>query len=382
MIVHLGLGNFFRAHQAWYTAEAKDGWGIAAFTGRSAQAPDPRYKLVTRGPESDEISWPDAIRETHPGTDRAAWERLLAQRETAVVTLTVTEKAYAGEDVPGRLVAGLKARRDSGSGPIAIVPCDNLPDNGAVTRRVVTEAARRADPALAGWITENVSFVSTMVDRITPASTPPEVVTEPYHEWVLQGDFPAGRPAWDTVGARFVADVLPHEQRKLWLLNGGHSLLAYVGSARGLTTVAEAVDDPECRALLETWWDEAAAALPLPAGEIRDYRAALAERWENARIRHLLAQIAMDGSQKIPIRVLPVLRHARENGTLPVGAIGIVAAWRRHLHGAGAPVDDAGAARFAAATTAREFLGLLDPALAADDDLVAALDGEPVVSSR
>ncbi|MFG1997130.1 mannitol dehydrogenase family protein [Actinoplanes sp. NPDC048988] len=382
MIVHLGLGNFFRAHQAWYTAEANDGWDIAAFTGRSAHAPDPRYKLVTRGPETDDVSWPDAIRETHPGTDTAAWERLVADRETAIVTLTVTEKAYAGEDVPARLVRGLAARKDRGSGPIAIVPCDNLPGNGAVTRRVVLRSARRTDPALAGWIEENVSFVSTMVDRITPASTAPEVVTEPYHEWVLQGDFPAGRPAWDTVGARFVDDVLPHEQRKLWLLNGGHSLLAYVGSARGLTTVAEAVDDPECRARLETWWDEAAAALPLPAGEVRDYRAALVERWKNARIRHLLAQIAMDGSQKIPVRVLPVLRWSRERESLPHGAIGILAAWLRHLHGAGAPVDDTGAARFAAATTARELLGLLDPALAADDGLVAALDDELGVSSR
>ncbi|MEV4342998.1 mannitol dehydrogenase family protein [Actinoplanes sp. NPDC049596] len=357
MIVHLGLGNFFRAHQAWYTAEAKDGWGIAAFTGRSPHAPDPRYKLITRGPETDEISWPDAIRETHPGPDRATWEAKLAQKETAIVTLTVTEAAYAGEDVPDRLTKGLAARREAGSGPIAVVPCDNLPDNGAVVKRVVTEHARRTDPALAGWIDENVSFVSTMVDRITPASDrADEVVTEPYHEWVLQGDFPAGRPAWEVAGARFVDDVLPHEQRKLWLLNGGHSLLAYVGSARGLTTVAEAVADPECRALLETWWDEAAACLPLPAAEIRDYRAALIERWENARIRHLLAQIAMDGSQKIPVRVLPVLRQTKE----PKAARAVLEAWLRHLHGAGAPVRDAGAARYAAATSVDELLALLD----------------------
>lgn len=294
----------------------------------------------------------------------------------------MTEAAYAGDDVPGRLVAGLAARKAANTGSLAIVPCDNLPGNGEVARRVVTEAARRTDPALAGWIAENVSFVSTMVDRITPASAPPEVVTEPFHEWVLQGAFPAGRPAWDVAGARFVEDVLPHEQRKLWLLNGGHSLLAYVGSARNLTTVAEAVDDPECRTLLETWWDEAAACLPLPAEEIRDYRAALVERWENARIRHLLAQIAMDGSQKIPIRVLPVLRRTRERGGMPVGAVRVLAAWHRHLHGAGAPVNDAGAARFASAATARDLLGELDPALAADDDLVTALDDELRVAAR
>jgi fructuronate reductase len=386
VIVHLGLGNFFRAHQAWYTAEAGDGWRIAAFTGRSPHAPGPGYKLITRGPEKDEVSRPGAISSTHSGLDTATWLGFLSDPGTALVTLTVTEAAYAGADVPGRLVAGLAARRAKDAGPIAIVPCDNLPDNGAVTRRVVTAQARRSDPALAGWIEENVSFVSTMVDRITPASPPGEVITEPYHEWVLQGDFPAGRPAWENVGARFVGDVGPHEQRKLWLLNGGHSLLAYAGSARGLETVAEAVDDPYCRPLLETWWDEAAVCLPLPAGEIRDYRAALIERWENARIRHLLAQIASDGSQKIPIRVLPVLRRARQKGDMPAGAVGILAAWFRHLHGAGAPVKDAGAAPFAAAENARELLAALDrgspgePGLAADDDLVAALDDEIRVS--
>ena len=195
-----------------------------------------------------------------------------------------------------------------------------------------------------------------MVDRITPATADARlavaaeltdladaapVVTEPFSEWVLCGEFPGGRPAWETAGARIVTDIIPFEERKLWLLNGGHSLLAYAASARGHTTVAQAMDDPTCRSWLEQWWDEAAVHLTLPATEISDYRNALVERFTNPRIRHLLAQIAADGSQKIPIRVVPVLRRERKAGRLPAGAIRVVAAWIIHLRGAGAPVKDA-----------------------------------------
>jgi len=195
--------------------------------------------------------------------------------------------------------------------------------------------------------------VTTMVDRITPRVTPEDVravasrtgwqdavpvVTEPFTEWVLSGDFPAGRPAWDAAGARFVADVVPHETRKLLLLNGGHSLLAYAGSARGHDTIAGAVADPVCLAWLHQWWDEAVRHVPLPAAELSDYRAALLSRFTNPRIRHTLAQIASDGSQKVPIRVLPVLRAERAAGRMPPGAVRVLAAWIGHLRGAGAPV--------------------------------------------
>jgi fructuronate reductase len=426
-IVHLGLGNFFRAHQAWYTASAPDAeeWGIAAFTGRSAKladelaAQDGLYTLVVRGADGDDFQVLGAVVAAHPGTDVAAWCDYLSRPETAVVTLTVTEAGYrrgpggglAVEDpetrteigvlrgeadgalrtVPGRLVAGLAARRAAGAGSLAVVSCDNLPENGAVTARVVTDFAERVDPALAAWIVTHVSFVTTMVDRITPETTPGDVrtvaertgrddaapvITEPFTEWVLQGDFPAGRPRWEAAGARFVTDVIPHEQRKLWLLNGGHSLLAYAGSAAGHTTVAEAVADPVCRGWLDEWWDEAARHLPLPAGEIADYRAALLERWANPRIQHRLAQIAADGSQKLPIRILPVLRAERAEGRLPGGAIRVVAAWIAHLRGAGAPVKDAAAEAFvaAAAESVGAVLGLWDGELAGDHDLVAAVE--------
>ena len=427
-IVHLGLGNFFRAHQAWYTATAPDAaeWGIAAFTGRSRpladelNAQDGLYTLIVRGPEHDDCRVFGAVVAAYPGTDLDAWRALLSRPELAVVTLTVTEAGYLrGRDggldsddpavrtdievlrgasegavrtVPGRLVAGLAARRAAGGGPIAVVSCDNLPENGAVTARVVTDLARAVDAGLAGWIGANVSFVTTMVDRITPATTPDDVrtvaeltghddaapvVTEPFTEWVLQGDFPAGRPRWEAAGARFVDDIVPHEQRKLWLLNGGHSLLAYAGSGRGHETIAEAVADPMCRAWLDDWWDEAAVHLPLPAAEIDAYRAALLERWANPRIRHRLAQIASDGSQKLPVRILPVLRLERAGQRMPVGAVRVLAAWIRHLRGTGAPVQDAGAGPFqAAAGSARDVLALLGADLGTDDELVAAVDKE------
>ena len=211
-----------------------------------------------------------------------------------VVTLTVTEAGYLrGADggldrgrpdvradiealrgdpralvrtAPGRLVAGLAARRRADAGPITLVPCDNLPDNGAVAARVVRDLAELVDPALADGSTESVATVTTMVDRITPRTTPEDrravadatglddrapVVTEPFSEWVLSGAFAAGRPRWEDAGATFTDDVEPFEQRKLWLLNGGHSLLAYAGSIRGHATVAEAAADDTCRAWLE-----------------------------------------------------------------------------------------------------------------------------------
>jgi fructuronate reductase len=422
-VVHLGLGGFFRAHQAWYTGAADDAahWGIAAFTGRSralADALDRQqglYTLVVCGPDRDEMTVQRAVVRAHPGSDLEAWSGYLARPEVAVVTLTVTEAAYArrpdgspdldrpdvqadvaavrsGGDavtVPGRLVAGLAARRRADAGPLAVVSCDNVPSNGSLTAAVVTALAEAADPALAGWMGDHVSFVDTMVDRITPHTTADDVravaeqtgwhdevpvVTEPFTEWVLSGAFPAGRPAWQTAGAAFVDDVHPYETRKLLLLNAGHSLLAYAGSERGHETIAEAMRDDECRRWLEQWWDEAVRYVPLPEPELAAYRAALVERFSNPRIRHTLAQIAADGSQKLPIRLLPVLRGERAAGRVPPGAVRILAAWIDHLRGHGAPVKDAGAGPYQdRAGSVREVVALLAPDLGDDAELVAAV---------
>ena len=392
-IVHLGVGNFFRAHAAWYTERASDAaeWGIAAFTGRSPataralSAQEGLYTLLVRGPEGAAPEVISSLSAVHPADDLDSLRRYLADPRVSVVTATVTEAGYrrsssggldtSAEDVvrdvaalrgdpldgvvtttPGRLVAGLLARRAAGAGPIAIVPNDNVPDNGEMVARVVRDLARVADPSLETWVGEHVSFVTTMVDRITPRTTaddraevarqlgiddPETVPTEPFSEWVLSGSFPGGRPDWEAAGARFVDDVGPFEQRKLWLLNGSHSLLAYAGSSLGHETVADAIADPEVRSWVEEWWDAASAHLSLPADEVRDYRAALLARYRNPSIRHLLAQIAADGSQKIPIRAVPVVRAELESGRVSRGALRLVAAWIAHLRGAGAPVTDA-----------------------------------------
>lgn len=169
------------------------------------------------------------------------------------------------------------------------------------------------------------------------------MVTEPFAEWVLAGDFPAGRPHWESAGARLVDDIEPFETRKLWLLNGAHSLMAYAGAALGHRTVSEAITDPTVRGWVEAWWDLADRHLRLPAEETCAYRRALVERFENPRMRHLLAQIAADGSHKLPARILPVLQREREDGGTTEAATLVLAAWILHLRGHGVPVDDVAA---------------------------------------
>lgn len=357
-IVHLGVGAFARAHLAWYTAHA-DGepWGITAFTGRSPDTADAldaqgcRYTLVTRAASGDDAEVVDTIVAAHPGSDSSTWRHVVASPATTVVTLTVTEQGYrSGSDVPARLVEGLEARRAAGSGRIALVSLDNLTHNGDVLRDAVTSAV--SDPALQDWVDANVSFPSSMVDRITPATTDDDVaalaelrgaldgdrvpvVTEPFAEWVLEDGF-AGidRPAWETAGVRIVDDVTPYEQRKLWLLNGSHSLLAYLGLQLGHDTVASAMGDTVCRAAVEQLWDEAALELPLPAAEVAAARDALVDRFANPRIRHTLRQIAAGGSEKLPVRVVDVLRHRLDrdpSAGIGPGAATAIAAWWLHL---------------------------------------------------
>lgn len=391
-ILHFGLGNFFRAHQAWYTENAADadGWGIAAFTGRSLgvaedmQRQEGLYTLIIQHAQGNEYQVINSIVATHPGPDVDQALAYFADPALAIVTSTVTEAGYvrnsaggldddnpavaadiesvktgnlsAVTTAPGKFVAGLVARRSAGAGAITFCPCDNIPDNGEMVEHVIRDFARAADPSLLPWIDENVGFVTTMVDRITPRPTdatmgavkvdtgvddPAAVATEPFAQWVLSGDFKAGRPAWETKGAQFVDDIVPYETLKLWMLNGSHSLMAYAATIKGIETVYDAISDPEVRSWVEAWWDVAARHLPLPSETVAAYRAALVERYENPNIRHLLAQIAADGSQKIPIRIVPALNADRADGNAPVGAERAVAAWTLHLRGMGAPVNDA-----------------------------------------
>jgi fructuronate reductase len=426
-----GLGNFFRAHQAWYTDRAGDAadWGYAAFSGTGRgdlparlRAQDGLYTLVTRAAEGDRFGVVSSLSRAHSAADHDAWLGYFASPGLAAVTVTITEAGYLRrpdggldadrDDVqadlaalrgsrtapvhtaPGRLVAGLAARRHADAGPVALVPCDNVPGNGAIAARVVREFAALLDPGLADWVDASLGVVTTAVDRITPRATPQDiatvravtgvddgclVVTEPFTEWVLGGDFPAGRPDWPGAGATVTDDVTPFEHRKLWLLNAGHSLLAYAGSLRGHATVAEAVADDACHVWLEQWWALAAGHLDQPAADVDRYCAALRDRFANPRIRHRLEQIGTDGSQKLPIRVLPVLRAERAAGRLPEAATRILAAWVGYLRGLGAAVADVDSARLLEAAAGplpdavRRVLATLDPELGADAEVVAAV---------
>jgi fructuronate reductase len=432
-LVHLGLGSFYRAHQAWYTDRAADAdsWGYAAFTGRSAalaeslEAQDGLYTLITRAVEGDRFGVIGSISRAHAGTDHDSWLGYLASSDVHAVTITVTEAGYvrragggldadrpevqadvaalrgdlraAVATTPGRLVAGCAARRAVDGGPLALVPCDNLPDNGALAAEVARDLAELVDPGLAAWIDESISFVTTVVDRITPRTTPEDraavltasgvddaspVGTEPFSEWVLSGRFPAGRPRWEDAGATFTDDIEPYEQRKLWLLNGAHSMLAYTGLLRGHRTVAEAVTDDSCRQWMQEWWSDAARHLPLPSDEVDAYQAALLDRFANPRMHHRLDQIATDGSQKLPVRILPVLRAERAAGRLPAGAIRVLGAWVAYLRqGAGAVGDVraeemVGRADGPLPEAVRRVLEALDPTLVDDRGVLAAVQAD------
>ena len=367
-IVHLGIGNFHRAHQAWYTEHSPDAdqWGIAAFTGRrtdmadALKPQDGLYTLITRSGEGDTFELIGALSAVHAAVEHEVYLDYLSRSEVAIITITVTEAAYlrgadghldAGQGVirsdlealrsdprnpvaslPARLVAGLAARRTAGAAALTILSCDNLPDNGAVTKTVVQDFAALLDETLSDWIETHIDFATSMVDRITPGTTDEDralvqqacgyvdaypVATEPFSEWVISGEFPAGRPRWEEAGAAIVAEVEPFERRKLWLLNGSHSMLAYAGSIRGHSTIDEAITDPECRSWVEMFWDEASRHLTLPAADIAAYRAALLTRFSNPRAGDQLARIAADGSTKLLVRTMPTIRAERAAGRVP-----------------------------------------------------------------
>ncbi|WP_431779887.1 mannitol dehydrogenase family protein [Microbacterium aurantiacum] len=419
-IVHLGLGHFFRAHQAWYTAHAADAaqWGIAAFTGRSSASAealtrqDGLFTLVERGPDADRIEVIGSVVEAVAGDDSPRFEALVSDPLVAVITLTVTESGYrlttaglpdlddadvrsdldalraggpAAATVLGRLTTAFRARRDADAGPIAVVPCDNIPGNGEFVARGATAFAELADPALAAWTRSNVSFVSTSVDRITPHTDEVPavvsgagwlddltVITEPFSDWVLAGDFPAGRPDWESAGARFVDDIEPWENRKLWLLNGAHSLLTFAGAPRGLDTVAEAIADPDCRALVESFWAEAVACLP-DGTEHERYRAQLIERFANPRIVHRLAQIAAEATTKVQFRFAAVAERSIDAGRDASASARALATWIAWLRTDPGAVDvraDAVAAAEASDEPISAIIALVSPKLAALPDFV------------
>ncbi|HTV96218.1 MAG TPA: mannitol dehydrogenase family protein [Steroidobacteraceae bacterium] len=389
-VVHLGIGAFHRAHQAVYFDEAlRRGdlrWGVAGVSLRSTRVRD---ELVPQdGLYSVLVREGDSVRARIIGAVRAVLVapqdpprvvRLLAQPQVHVVTLTVTEKGYkldpaSGDllredgdvaadlrdlgtprSVPGFIVAGLGARRRAGLAPFTLISCDNLPHNGRRLRGAVLALARAHDPSLADWICDEGAFPDTVVDRIVPAPTAESraqasqrlgledrasVSTEPFRQWVIEQRFAGPVPDLAALGVDLTADVEPWEQAKLRLLNGAHSAMAYIGGLAGVEFVHDLVALPEGAAFIEALWNESAQTLCAPrALDVAGYRAALLARFRNGALRHRLRQIAMDGSQKLPQRLLAPLAAQRASRRPAAMLTLAVAAWMRWQRG----VDDRGA---------------------------------------
>lgn len=383
-IVHIGVGAFHRAHQAVYTddalASAGGDWRILGVSLRSTQVADALnaqnglYTLIERGPHGPKARIIGSIASVIAGArDRGDMIAALTSRAIKIVSLTVTEKAYGIDrqtstvelnhpanahdlrhprqprGVLGIICETLRLRRQAGIEAYTVLCCDNLPDNGALLKSATLGFASRVDPELAAWIGEQVAFPATMVDRITPRSTQHTVdtaiqltrcadampvETEPFRQWVIEDSFPLGRPQWEAGGAVFVADVRPYEQMKLRMLNGAHSMLAYAGFVSGRKYVRDVMADKDLCRLVRAYLAAAAATLePLPNLSFGVYAGELAERFSNPAIAHETYQIAMDGTEKLPQRILSPAAEAHKRGQdIDLFAFA-VASWMRYCLG-------------------------------------------------
>ena len=351
-VVHLGIGAFARAHPILYTelaaeAAASTAWGVQGVTGRRPDSADALerqnglYGVLFRSAAKTTMRLVGSITEAVPIQNRARVIAMIADPATSVVTLTVTEKAYrADAPVMGILAEALSARLAAGGAPLTLVSCDNVPSNGATLREVLA-AAWAPDAMAERWLEREIATPSSMVDRITPATTAVDhrtaaamtglrddalVVAEPFGQWVIQDRFAADRPPWELAGVEFVRDVYVHEQAKLRLLNGTHTLLACAGAVGGHATIAEAVADPMLRLWCARWLREARATLPSDM-QGQAYSDSILERFANPALRHQTRQIARDTSQKIGMRILSVARLRLAAGYLPTAAAFAVGAW-------------------------------------------------------
>ncbi len=392
-VLHLGVGAFHRAHQAAYTeaAMAAGGgdWAILGVAPRTAdvvdalRSQDNLFSVV----ELDGAGARTRVNAAIGGVLHAPteWETVvqrLADPAIRVVTLCVTEKAYRpGSDLLRLLAEGL-GRRDA---PVAVLSCDNLPSNG-----------HRLREALGMEDTGTVTFPCSMVDRIVPATSPAildeaaralgfrdaaAVQAEPYKQWVIEDAFPAGRPSWELAGAVLTGDVAPWEMLKLRTLNGVHSTLAYLGALAGCETIVEALELPGMRETLRRFIAEEVAPsfVPPPGVDVVAYGDEVLERFANPAIRHRTIQVAMDGTQKLPYRVLETVRNRRRDGAEPRYGALVIAAWMRFAtgrddNGRVLPLDDP----LAAAVKARLAGGgsTVDALLGLDQVFPADLAGD------
>ena len=373
-IVHVGVGGFHRAHLALYTdrvAAHGGDWGIVglglleddARIADALGAQDHLYCLLERdGDDRDARVVGSIIGFVHApagrdGADDAVAD-LVASAETAILSLTVTEAGYAeptaeeveaGSSTFDRLAAALDERRRRGSGPLTVLSCDNLPGNGRVAREAFLAAARRQGGAeLVDWMADSCSFPDSMVDRITPVTSPEDVawlreehgvddrwpvVSEPFRQWVVQDDFRAGRPEWERDDALFTDDVHAWELYKLRMLNAGHSAIAYLSALAGLTYVDEAMRTPEVGGYFEALLRQ--EALPtlteIPGHPREEYVATLQGRFTNTGVRDQVARLCVDGTSKFPTFLVPTIEAQLEAGGPIVRGALALAGWARYL---------------------------------------------------
>ena len=433
-IVHLGIGAFHRAHQAVVIddllAKGATDWGIIGASLRSSDTQDalaPQdclYTVATRSGADAEHRVVGSVLATEVArTNPGRLIARMADPATRIVSLTITEKGYChipqtGEldeqhadivhdltnpDAPrsavGFIVAALSRRRAAGIAPFTVLSCDNLPANGQTAGRILTRFASLRSPELGKWIADEVACPSTMVDRIVPETTDADraavasalgindawpVVTESFTQWIVEDRFPAGRPDFAAAGVQLVSDVTPFEHMKLRLLNASHSALAYLGYLAGYETIAATMADNRFAAFARQVMDEAAVTLTMPEGtDLATYSQSLLKRFSNPALHHRTWQIAMDGSQKLPQRLLGTMRDRLAMG-LPIDTHAVaVAGWMRYVtatdeQGRKIDVRDPIATELAAiAQVAGPVADRLAPALLGVSSVFGALGTDP-----
>jgi mannitol 2-dehydrogenase len=386
-IVHIGIGNFHRAHQAVYlddlfNAGVDMDWAIVGAGVREADiamrdklaAQDWLTTVVEQEAGATRLRVTGAMIDFLKPFDAAATLDLLAGPQIRIVSLTVTEGGYyispatqhfdpghpdivadAREpDRPktafGLIAAGLKRRRAAGVAPFTVMSCDNIPGNGHVTENAVAGLAELADPELAQWIRAHVAFPNSMVDRITPATTDRErailrdayglddnwpVFCEEFRQWVAEDKFPAGRPALEKVGVTFTSDVAPYELMKIRILNGGHAAIVYPAGILDIHFVHEAMEDAQVASFLETLTRREIIPVvpPPPQVDLDAYRKKVAERFANPKIGDTIARVCFDGSNRQPKFILPTVRDRLKAGASVKGLALVSALWCRYAYG-------------------------------------------------
>jgi mannitol 2-dehydrogenase len=378
-IVHIGVGGFHRAHLATYADElatrghrdwAIVGSGVMAADARMAEVlngQDGLYSLVVRSEHETTVQVIGSIVDyILAADDIEPLVARIADPATRIVSLTVTEGGYpvnedtrvfdpsqapAGSDSAfGIIVAGLRRRRDRGIGPLTVMSCDNVIENGNVARLAVLGVAEGVDSKLAAWIETNVTFPNGMVDRITPATTDADrefvtseygvvdgwpVVTEPFRQWVIEDSFVAGRPPWEDLDITVTSDVEPYELMKLRLLNAGHSTMSYLAALAGIELVDEAMNEPLINRFLRRFLEsEAGPVLPdIPGIDVPAYQASLIERFSNPAIGDQISRLCLDGSAKWPKFLMPTIRNElKAGGPVTLSALAL-AGWCQYLVG-------------------------------------------------